>query len=367
MKTIEPITFFILCSLAVTSWAQSHHNGADIRKKAFEDTMAIVLHKRSVPAPDLGSVSKEMRNAIIAKPPPNYEDLQNYPKTDAEWKTLVNANDLNVGIAAMKMAEAWSIKVEKTEINGVTVRYVTPMEIDKDFEHAYFVHIHGGAFIINGGDASIAEAVVLAQFLKIPVISIDYRMPPEFPFPHGLNDVLAAFEGIKKKYPNHTLFMGGSSAGAGLTMSTIIKIKAKGGIMPEALFLGTPASDVSKTGDSFYINEGIDKNLGTWDGLVTAAIDLYANGIDLGDQYISPIHGDLTGFPPTILISGTRDLLLSNTVRAHRKLRDSGVETDLVVLEGQSHADYAIIFNAPESQAALSDIGAFFKRQLPNK
>jgi acetyl esterase/lipase len=356
-RTMKVKVLIIILGISVASFSQKH-----IQQKL---NSALELDQRTIPSP-LGA-SEEMRNAIIAKSPPNYADLQNYPLTDAEWKELTEANDFKVGETAMELAKVWKINVEKTEINGVTVRYVIPMEIDKSFAQTYFVHIHGGAFVINGGDASIAEAVVLAQFLKIPVISVDYRMPPEYPFPHGLNDALAAYEGIQKKYPNHTLFMGGSSAGAGLTMSAILKMKEKSIKLPEALFLGTPASDVSKTGDSFYIDEGIDKNLGSWDGLVTAAIDLYAAGVDPSDPLISPIYGDLAGFPPTILISGTRDLLLSNTVRAHRKLRDLGVETDLVVLEGQSHADYAIIFDAPESQAALKDIGTFFKVQLQHK
>jgi acetyl esterase/lipase len=339
--------------------------GAFISANAQENS-ELKIRERTIPTPQSNVVSEEVQKAIIAKPPPNYDDLQNYPKTRTEWEVLIKATDSKAAAMAMQLAESWSMKVEKSVINGVTVRYVIPAEIDKEFENSYFVHVHGGAYVINGGDASIAEAVVLAQAIKIPIISIDYRMPPEYPFPNGLNDAVLAFEGIQEKYPNHTLFMGGSSAGAGLIMSTILKIKEKGGKMPEALFLGTPASDASKTGDSFYINEGIDKNLGTWDGLVTAAIDLYANVVELDNQYISPINADLTDFPPTILISGTRDLLLSNTVRTHRKLRDSGVKADLVVLEGQSHADYAIIFHAPESQSALEDIGAFFKEQIEN-
>ena len=67
---------------------------------------------------------------------------------------------------------------------------------------------------------------------------------------------------------------------------------------------------------------------------------LYANGHDLKDPMLSPVYGDMHGFPPTILTTGTRDLLLSNTVRVHRKLRQAGVEAELHVYEGQSHAQY---------------------------
>jgi acetyl esterase/lipase len=91
---------------------------------------------------------------------------------------------------------------------------------------------------------------------------------------------------------------------------------------------------------------------------------LYVGSRDPKDPLISPIYGSFEGFPPTILISGTRDMLLSNTVRAHRKLRAAGVEADLHVYEGQSHADYMKSFPGPESRDALGEIARFFDKHL---
>jgi acetyl esterase/lipase len=91
---------------------------------------------------------------------------------------------------------------------------------------------------------------------------------------------------------------------------------------------------------------------------------LYANGRDLKDPMLSPLFGDLSGFPPTILTSGTRDLLLSNTVRTHRKLRQAGVEASLQVFEGQSHAHYYRDVTAPETKEAFDEIAGFFNKHL---
>lgn len=91
---------------------------------------------------------------------------------------------------------------------------------------------------------------------------------------------------------------------------------------------------------------------------------LYANGHDLKDPLISPVYGDLSGFPPTILTSGTRDLFLSLTALVHRKLRRAGVEADLQVFEGQSHAEYLLNLDAPESREAFAEIARFFDRHL---
>jgi acetyl esterase/lipase len=91
---------------------------------------------------------------------------------------------------------------------------------------------------------------------------------------------------------------------------------------------------------------------------------LYADGRDLKDPMLSPVYGDLKGFPPTILTSGTRDLFLSLTVRTHRKLRGAGVEADLPVFEGLSHAQYTINPDAPETREAFEEIARFFDRRM---
>ena len=91
---------------------------------------------------------------------------------------------------------------------------------------------------------------------------------------------------------------------------------------------------------------------------------LYTNGHDLKDPMVSPLFGDMHGFPPAILTTGTRDLLLSNTVRMHRKLRQAGVEAILQVYEGQSHAQYYRDDTAPESREAFEEIARFFNWHL---
>ena len=132
--------------------------------------------------------------------------------------------------------------------------------------------------------------------------------------------------------------------------------------MPGAIAPGTPWSDMTKTGDTYFANEMVDNVLVSNDGWLADAANLYANGHDLKDPMLSPVYGDLHGFPPTILTSGTRDLFLSNTVRVHRKLRAAGVVADLMVFEGQSHAQYLFVPDAPEGRStspkwARSSIG----------
>ena len=97
---------------------------------------------------------------------------------------------------------------------------------------------------------------------------------------------------------------------------------------------------------------------------VSGAARLYAGEHDLKDPLISPVYGDFQGFPPTFLLTGTRDLFLSNTARTHIKLREASVLADLLVYEGLAHGDYLAEASAPESQHAYAELNAFLLQHL---
>jgi len=156
----------------------------------------------------------------------------------------------------------------------------------------------------------------------------------------------------------------GTSAGGALTLEMVLRAKQLGLPMPGAIAPGTPMSDVTKVGDTFQTNERVDNVLVSRNGFCDAAAKVYAKGHDLGDPLLSPVYGDMHGFPPAILTTGTRDLLLSNTVRVHRKLRRAGVEADLNVYEGESHAQYQFDDRVPEAREAFTEIADFFGRHL---
>jgi acetyl esterase/lipase len=158
--------------------------------------------------------------------------------------------------------------------------------------------------------------------------------------------------------------MGGSSAGGGITLSAIQQLIAGGVETPAALFIGTPGADLSGAGDSFQTNMGVDRHIPTFEGFIEAAVRLYAGEYDLMAPAISPIYGDFEGFPPTLVVSGTRDLFLSNSVRTHAKLRQAGAEADLLVYEGMAHADYMHVPTAPESLHFADELNRFLARHL---
>jgi monoterpene epsilon-lactone hydrolase len=309
---------------------------------------------RSVPVPT--TVSPEMQALIGAPPSPNWNVA---PKSIDEWRTL-SAPSAGRGAA---LRERLRVKTESLTVNGVNAFMVTPEVIAPDNRNRLLVHVHGGCYVLSGGEAGTTEAIYMAAFGHFKVLSIDYRRPPESYYPAALDDVVAVWKGALKMAAAKNMAVFGTSAGGALTLSMTLRAKQEGLPLPGAIAPGTPMSDLTGTGDSFQTNFMID-NVLVGEGRCDAMARLYANGHDLKDPMLSPVYGDMHGFPPTILTTGTRDLLLSNTVRVHRKLRQAGVDAELHVYEGQSHAQYMRDANAPETKEAFEEIARFFDKHL---
>ena len=314
---------------------------------------------RNLPVPDTASSALQ---ALIAAPLPPFWNI--HPKTTQEWKDFVQqraAFSLK-GVAVLR--EKTGVKIESTTIGGVKAFIVTPNEIAEANRNRVLVHIHGGGYVLGPGEAGTPEAILMAAHNHIKVISVDYRMPPDFPYPAAVDDAMAVYREVVKTTDAKMVGVFGTSTGGGMTLVLVLRAKSENLPMPGAIAPGTPWSDMTKTGDSYFANEMVDDVLVSNDGWLGDAAKLYANGHDLKDPMLSPVYGDLHGFPPTILATGTRDLFLSNTVRVHRKLRESGVVADLIVFEGMAHAQYLFNADATESKEYFAEVGAFFDRYL---
>jgi acetyl esterase/lipase len=323
------------------------------------------LSARTLPPP--AGASDALRDAIAASADgvaARLQQLAFVPKDDTAWLSLIDADNQRKLAELEPVIATAPVSVDHAEIAGVDVYQVVPDEIEPSHKDHLFVHVHGGAWILNSGLACVGEALAIALGTGMPAVSIDYRMPPQHPSPAAVDDVVAVFQALREDRRAGSMAMGGSSAGGNVTLCAVQRLIELGASTPGALYVGTPAADLNWNGDTTATNQGVDRNISTPDGTIAAATRLYAGKLQPNDPRVSPIYGSFDGFPPTLLVTGTRDLLLSDTARTHIKLREAGAKADLLVYEGMSHADYLIETASPESQHFIGELDRFFATHL---
>jgi acetyl esterase/lipase len=319
-----------------------------------------ILPARRIPVPT--TVSAELQ-AMIADPyRPRVWNAN--PKGIAEWKQYVSEFAASNATLQKGFRERLDVAIETTVFGGVKAFVLSPKEIPAINRNRVLVHLHGGGYVFNPGEAGTKEATLMAAYGGFRVISIDYRMPPDHPFPAAMDDAMAVWREAITTYDARNMAIFGTSAGGAMTLAMIQRAKHEGLALPAAIAPGSPWADLTETGDTFKTNEWLDNVLVSYSGYLSHAARLYANGRDLKDPQLSPIYGDFTGFPPAILSSGTRDLLLSLTILTHRKLRRAGVEAELHVFEGMSHAQHQYNPFTPETREAFAEIARFFDAHL---
>ncbi len=314
---------------------------------------------RTVPVP--GTVSPALQ-AVIAQPLRAGWDTP--PTTPEGWTQLVGQLEASVGATTQPMADRLHVTIQPSTVAGVKVYILTPQDIPPRNRHRLLVHVHGGCYVLNPHLAALPEALQVAAASHMRTISVDYRMPPQAYYPAALDDAMAVYKAAAGMVAPRNLGVFGSSAGGALTLEMMLRAKAAGLPMPGAIAPGTPMADATQAGDTFQTNALVDNVLVSPKGFCDAATRFYAQGHDLADPMLSPLHGDLHGLPPAILTSGTRDLLLSNTVRTNQALREAGIDTRLQVFEGQSHAQFYRDDRIPEDRFAIGEIAAWFDAHL---
>ena len=286
------------------------------------------------------------------------------PQTSAEWKAVIAQMDAQAVALAPVLTAMFPHTVQRRQIAGVNVHEITPANLDPAKSGRLLVNFHGGGYALNGGEASTGEAVLGAHYSGMKVISVDYRMAPDHPFPAAVDDALAVWRALAAERAPGSMGVFGTSAGGGLTLALTLKLKELGEALPGALATGTPWTDLTGASDSYQVNAAVDGIFSGFDGFGAGMAAIYAGEAGVSHPLVSPIFGDFGGFPPTIFTTGTRDLLLSDTVRTYRKMRAAGVTARLEVHEAMSHAEYIYAYDSPESAVAFGDIAAFFDEHL---
>jgi acetyl esterase/lipase len=322
---------------------------------SMDDAGRLQLPARALPAPS--TVSAEARTFLQTPRPP----FPPWPALNdvAAWREAVaKSNEIFAAIhETYRRNFAGDLRLQK--LGGVPVYEAVPNSIPERNRKRVLLFLHGGAYVFGGGSLAGTGAIPIAGAGGYRTFSPDYRMPPDHPFPAALDDAVAVYRELIKSHAPANIGFVGLSAGGGLAAASILKIRDLGLPLPGAAVLLTPEADLTESGDTFVTNEDVDIVLKKPMPVLNR---LYAAGADLRNPYLSPVFGDFNkGFCPTYLQSGTRDLLLSNTVILHRALRRAGIEAELHVWEAMPHAGF---FGAPEDAEATAEQLRFLDRTL---
>ena len=265
------------------------------------------------------------------------------------------ADEVQARIGAAQVAR-YGVKVGDTTLGGLPARrFDPPAGSASDQDGRILLNFHGGGFMVDSG--SMTENVPIAALTGLPVVSVLYRMAPEHPFPAAVDDALAAYRALLADYAPERIGLFGTSAGAILAAQLIQRLQAEGLPAPAALGFFSGIADFARDGDCEALLPRVAA------GSIVKALSPYAGDTPRGEPALSPIFGDLATVPPTLVVSSTRDQLMSHSVMYHRALQRAGREAELVVFEGLPHAFWAYI-EAPESDEAFELMARFLARRL---
>jgi monoterpene epsilon-lactone hydrolase len=300
------------------------------------------------------TVSEAARNALSGLPRlvPDYPDITDH----AGWRMHIEQLNRQVQETFPAVETLQGIRTAAwKQVGGVHVVEAVPQSTSLA-ESKIVLDIHGGALIYLGGECVKFWACTRALQTGLRTISIDYRMAPDHPYPAALDDCLAVYSALVQDVGHQNIAVIGVSAGGNLAAALMLRARDIGLPMPAALVLLTPEVDLTESGDTFRTLAGLDR----MDGLGPVN-RLYAAGRPLDDPYVSPLFANLSGFPPTFLQSGTRDIFLSNTVLMHRKLRKANVAAHLHVWEAMPHGGFG---GAPEDDELSAEMRLFLDERL---
>jgi acetyl esterase/lipase len=225
------------------------------------------------------------------------------------------------------------------------------------------LYLHGGGYVVGDAWGYRGLVAALADASGMAAYAIDYRLAPEHPFPAAIDDAAAAFRAlIDRGHDPSRIAIAGDSAGGGLTVATLLRLRDTAVPMPGAAFLISPWADLGCSGPSMTGKAVADPSL-TEAGLRRMAAH-YLDQADPANPFASPIHADLTGLPPMLVHVGTAEILLDDALRLAAAAGRDDVAVTLEIWPALIHVWHAFAFMLPEGAAAVAAAGAFLRERV---
>jgi len=252
------------------------------------------------------------------------------------------------------------VTVRSVQAGGVHAEWIEPAVVEKNRTVLY---LHGGGYCLCSLDTHRGLVARLALAAKGRVLTLDYRLAPEHVFPAALEDALAAYRWLLGQgFRPEQVAIGGDSAGGGLTVAAAVSLRDAGEPLPGALFLLSPWTDLTFSGESHRTLRSVDPIFGGGRGPRFAPA--YVGDHDPADPLISPHFADLHDLPPALIQVGSDEILLDDSTRLEENMKSAGVEARLEIWPGMWHVFQIFAPWVPEAQQAVDQIGDFVRSQI---
>lgn len=245
-------------------------------------------------------------------------------------------------------------------LGGIKVDWLRPKTANGD---NVMLFLHGGAYVLGSFNTHGEIAAKLANAANVNAVMPDYRLAPEHPYPAASDDALACYRALLENgISAKQIIVGGDSAGGGLTLTLLLKLKELGIEQPAAAYLISPLTDLTASGDSQQSRKDVDPLLSHhW---LTFGAEAYAGQLPLDNPMISPLFADLDGLPPLMIQVGDDEILLDDTTRFAEKADAAGVPVKATIWPNMWHDFQVSGFGLAEQAEAIAEFGAFAASNL---
>ena len=271
-----------------------------------------------------------------------------------EEKIAVYRKETSLDIASLIFGD---FKAEETELGGRPATWINHDSFPSD---RAVIFLHGGGYIGGSVFYSRNQASDVAKATGHRVVSLEYRLAPENPYPAALEDLLAAYrELLATGLAPGAISLVGLSAGGGLAIAGVLAMKLAGLPLPGSVVGLSPWCDLTLSQITVRANR--DKDIMISPELLETAAGLYTAGHERTDPLISPVFGDLTGFPPLMIQVAAEEILLGEAIEIANRAVKSGVKVNLEIFDGMWHVWQSLNELLPEARAALDKVGTFIR------
>jgi acetyl esterase/lipase len=254
------------------------------------------------------------------------------------------------------------LHIEQNELGGIPVEWIVP---DGAENAPVLFHLHGGGYVLGKPNGSRPFTTAFALKSRSRVVSVDYRLAPENPFPAAVDDSVAAYRALLEKMPAGHIAIGGESAGGGLAVCTMLAARAQSLPLPSSAVLISPWVDLTCTADTFNTKAYVDPLL-TRRALREMA-DAYVPEVSARLPLASPLFGDLAGLPPMLIHAGSEEVLLDDARNLHKRALEQGVESQIEIWHRMIHVWHMFHPMLAEGDVAIRKLAEFARAHWPRE